>query len=266
MESDDDFISKCSWEEQSETSEDSAIISDATNEWMTPVKCLKNNFNKEIDLEEESLFVNLHRILSDNNEEDNQSNDNENLEIETQMEQKENKNNNMCDVNNMTQDVLDRLLLLISEKYRKVRKLQNEKDCVHQEHKLLKEKINEKESESMNDTNLNLKLRNTNKKEKEYHESEIRRLEEEFHERTEIEKRLEDELEEKLNEYHAMKDECEDRVARADFIEDELENAFRKNKKLKKWIKAIENKCDTMHINSSGSDKSDESMQEENIM
>ena len=69
-------------------------------------------------------------------------------------------------------------------------------------------------------------------------------------------KRLEDELEEKLNEFHAMKDECKDKVERADFIEDEFENAFRKNKNLKKWIKAIENKCDAMRINSSGSDES----------
>ena len=71
MESDDDFVSKCSWEEQSETFKDSAILSDAANESIAPVKYLKNSFNKEIDLQEESVFVNPFRILSDNDKEDN---------------------------------------------------------------------------------------------------------------------------------------------------------------------------------------------------
>ena len=63
MKSDDDFVSKCSWEEWSETSEDSAITSNAINEQITPVKFLKNNFNKEVDLEEEIVFANPHRML-----------------------------------------------------------------------------------------------------------------------------------------------------------------------------------------------------------
>ena len=55
---------------------------------------------------------------------------------------------------------------------------------------------------------------------------------------------------EKSNLGNALKDKCEDKVAHAYFIEDELSNAFRKIKKLKKWIKAVENRCDVMRINS----------------
>jgi len=85
-------------------------------------------------------------------------------------------------------------------------------------------------------------------------------LEEEFRDRKEIEKRLEDELEEKLKDCHILKDECEEKSVRIGFIEDELATVFKKIKKLNKWVKTMENKCDAMHINSSGRDESNESM------
>lgn len=39
------------------------------NEWCTPLKCLRINFHNDIGSKEESLFVNLREILSNNNEE-----------------------------------------------------------------------------------------------------------------------------------------------------------------------------------------------------
>ena len=72
-----------------------------TNKWITLEKCLKNNFNNNINLEEESMFANPHEILSNNDAEDNQiSNDNKNLAINMPIERKENAN--ICDVNIIT--------------------------------------------------------------------------------------------------------------------------------------------------------------------
>lgn len=117
----------------------------------------------------------------------------------------------------------------------------------------------------MNDTSQNSKLRNKTEIEKEHYESKIRRLVEELNERKESGKSLEDILEEQLNAHQVQKDGCKGKVMHIDFMENELANAFRKIKKLKKWIKAIENRFYAMCIKSSDSNKSDESILETNI-
>ena len=68
---------------------------------------------------------------------------------------------------------------------------------------------------------------------------------------------LEEESKELTVKCTQIEDKCDEKIMHADHLEVEMINCFRKIKKHKKWIKAVENRFEAMRSDSSESDARD---------
>ena len=204
------------------------------SDWREPDWCVKMQDESTNNSDQESVFENLHAMLSDSNDnEDMNSETSDEIRYEHMREWNKDKEKNQSshlrkqdqcdaddnahDIDNTTQAMLDRLHNSIEKKNSEIWELKNENRCALLEHKGLQSRLNENNSAIVQEhwvDNEKHEGKEINKDKNEQCESEIRRLEEEIDRQTDA--------------YQELQCKYEDKEAHTDFIEDELGNTFKK--------------------------------------
>lgn len=203
---------------------------------------MQKNNNNESD--QESVFINPHAIFLDGDEEEDMDSElidqkryeNKDCAVNEE-ERQEDEDFTICNINSITQEMLEQLIAKICKERSEIKELHCEKDAMHLECRILRE--------TNSSSNCNTKKsRCASGKDKQ--ESDVNRLIEELNKKNAQCVRLQEDIDDLTNEHDRIEEQYEEKTMHVNRLEEEIANCFQKIKKCEKRIKATEQRFDVM--------------------